>query len=246
MLPSQIPQGALSGNVAVVLDVLRATTVMVHALAAGCLAVIPCVSIEEARETAGKLPRGAALLCGERGGRPIEGFDLGNSPDEFTPAACRDRILVMTTTNGTRAIAAASEAREVLVAGFVNLAATANWLRDDRLRIPGLDVHIVCAGTDGAVSYEDTLAAAALTRLLVKGPAPRFEPANDAARLCLDLPPAEIERLPEKMRLGSGGRNVMNLGLARDIAAAARVDRFSLAAGLDRRQTPNRIVRLTG
>ena len=91
---------------AVVVDVLRATTMMVHALAAGCEAVIPCGEIDEARQVAASLPPGTALLAGEREGLPIDGFDLGNSPRSCTPEVCRGKTLVMTTTNGTRAILA--------------------------------------------------------------------------------------------------------------------------------------------
>src|SRR6516225_8202045 len=83
LLPRLIPHGILRGGVAVVVDVLRATTVMVHALAAGCAAVIPCGEIDEAVEIAANLPEGTALLAGERQGLPIPGFDLGNSPDDF-------------------------------------------------------------------------------------------------------------------------------------------------------------------
>ena len=89
LLPSLIPPGSLRGGVAVVVDVLRATTVMVYALAAGCEAVIPCGEIDEAKATAASLPPGSALLAGERQGLPIPGFDLGNSPGEFTPEVCR-------------------------------------------------------------------------------------------------------------------------------------------------------------
>ncbi len=89
LLPRLIPPGSLRGGVAVVVDVLRATTVMVHALAAGCEAVIPCGEIDEAKAVAAGLPPGTALLAGERQGLPIPGFDLGNSPGEFTPEVCR-------------------------------------------------------------------------------------------------------------------------------------------------------------
>src|SRR3954471_15886347 len=85
LLPGLIPPGSLKGGVAVVVDVLRATTVMVHALAAGCEAVIPCLEIDDARRVAEGLPPGSAILAGERQGLPIEGFDLGNSPRDFTP-----------------------------------------------------------------------------------------------------------------------------------------------------------------
>src|ERR1700728_2643612 len=100
MLPALIPDGALRGGVAVVIDVLRATTTMIHALAAGCDAIIPCLEIEEAREVASILPAGWTVLAGERQWLPIEGFDLGNSPGDCTPDICSGKTLVMTTTNG--------------------------------------------------------------------------------------------------------------------------------------------------
>src|SRR5690348_6982546 len=109
LLPKLIPPGALKGGVAVVVDVLRATTVMVHALAAGCDAVLPCLEVDDARRVAEALPPGQAVLAGERHGVAIPGFDLGNSPEEFTPERCRGRTVVMTTTNGTRALLAAAE-----------------------------------------------------------------------------------------------------------------------------------------
>lgn len=83
LLPTLIAPGTLRGGVAVVVDVLRATTVMVQALAAGCEAIIPCREIDEAREVAAGLAPGAALLAGERHGLPIPGFHLGNSPGDL-------------------------------------------------------------------------------------------------------------------------------------------------------------------
>ena len=86
-----IPPGSLRGGVAVVVDVLRATTVMVQALAAGCEAIIPCGEIDEAQKVAAGLRPGKALLAGERQGLPIPGFDLGNSPGEFTREICAEQ-----------------------------------------------------------------------------------------------------------------------------------------------------------
>src|SRR6516165_3641986 len=100
LLPGLAPPGRLAGGLAVVVDVLRATTTSIHALVAGCTAVRPCVEIEEAQTLAGAMRAGRVLLAGERNGTPIAGFDLGNSPQEFTPKACRGCILVFTTTNG--------------------------------------------------------------------------------------------------------------------------------------------------
>src|SRR3954469_23840669 len=156
LLPDLTPPGALSGGVAVVVDVLRATTMMVHALSAGCVAVIPCGEVDEARDVAARYPKGEALLAGERQGVAIPGFDLGNSPGSCTPEVCRGKTLVMTTTNGTRAILACLDAERIIIGSFPNFAATAQILHSDERR-----VHIVCAGTDGQISYEDSLLAGA-------------------------------------------------------------------------------------
>src|SRR5579884_1701109 len=111
LLPGLAPPGRLAGGTAVVIDVLRATTTVVHALAAGCTAVRPCAEVEEARELAGGMRAGRVL----RGGGPPPGFDLGNSPKEYCGKLCRGATLVLTTTNGTRALLRAAEAERVLL-----------------------------------------------------------------------------------------------------------------------------------
>src|SRR5205807_6516908 len=133
------PAGALAGGLAVVIDVLRATTTIVHALAAGCTDVRPCAEVEEARALADGMRAGRVLLGGERGGAPLPGFDLGNSPREYTPRACKGNTLVLTTTNGTRALLRAAEAERVLLAAFVNYSAVCEQLRQETR-----PVHIVC------------------------------------------------------------------------------------------------------
>ena len=157
LLPALIPPGSLRGGLAVVVDVLRATTTMIHALAAGADAILPCLEIDQARSLAASLPAGSALLAGERQGVRVEGFDLGNSPGDCTPANCSGRTLVMTTTNGTKAILAAMEADRVLIGAFVNRRATIEALKAD-----GRPIHLVCSGTDGQVSLEDSLLAGSI------------------------------------------------------------------------------------
>ena len=164
LLPKLIPPGSLRGGLAVVVDVLRATTVMVQALAAGCEAIIPCGEIR--RGPGGRRrPSAGHGLAGRRAqGLPIAGFDLGNSPGDFTPDVCRDKTIVMTTTNGTRAILASLEAERVYIAGFTNLRATSDEISVQFLKKDhGHSVHIVCAGTEGQISLEDSLLAGALT-----------------------------------------------------------------------------------
>jgi 2-phosphosulfolactate phosphatase len=240
-LPDQIPAGQLAGGVVVVVDVLRATTVMVHALASGCEAVVPCLEIEEARRLAGSMPEGSALLAGERQGVAVEGFDLGNSPGAFVPEVCRGTTLVMTTTNGTRAILACLEARAILVGAFVNVSATVEAA--ELMAGPSGPVHVVCAGTDGLVSWEDSLLAGLLvTRLEDRGFAPENDPAWIVRSAWLDAQRCLNAGTPlrELIARGRGGRRVLELGLGADIEAAAEVDRFGLVAEL--RRGPVRIV----
>ena len=254
LLPSLIPPGSLRGGVAVVVDVLRATTVMIHALANGCEAAIPCAEIDEAKVVAAGLPTGRAILGGERGGLPIPGFDLGNSPGDFTREVCEGKTLVMTTTNGTRAILASLPAERVYVASFNNLKATSDELVVQFLKKDhGHPVHIVCAGTEGFISLEDSLLAGALVDGLIKGIPKTHEPfdgssfGNDEALMVsfqwngmIDV----LGRLPMWMMLpeGRGGRNVVRIGLFNDIKAAAEIDRFPIVAELCR--DPLRIVKV--
>src|SRR5271165_3967965 len=161
LLPQLAPAGALAGGLAVVIDVLRATTTIVHALAAGCADVRPCAEVDEARQLADGMRAGRVLLGGERGGEPLPGFDLGNSPGAYTAQRCKGCTIVLTTTNGTRALHRAAEASRVLIAGFVNYSAVC-----EQLRLDARPVHIICSGTEGEVSLEDTILAGALVDFL--------------------------------------------------------------------------------
>ena len=105
LLPELVSAEQLRGGVAVVIDVLRASTTLIQALASGATAVYPVAEVDEARELAEAFRGERVLLGGERGGRPIPGFDLGNSPCEYTPEVCRGARVIFTTTNGTRASA---------------------------------------------------------------------------------------------------------------------------------------------
>ena len=250
LLPSLIPPGELRGGVAVVIDVLRASTMMVHALVAGCTAVMPCGEVDEARRLAASLPAGSSLLAGERHGVAIAGFDLGNSPGECTPAVCQGKTLVITTTNGTRALLASLDADPVVVGSFVNFAATSQ-----RLLHEARPIHLVCAGTEGRVSYEDTLLAGAFAR--------HFKNldhgmANDEAEIAAGLwarvedmiwfksgkqvQAEEIDPLVRYLTRGQGGRRVVELGLSADIVDAGRLNRPDYQIVAELRRDPLRIV----
>jgi 2-phosphosulfolactate phosphatase len=157
----------LSGTVCVVFDVLRATSTIATALHNGAKAVIPVAEISEALEL--KKSRPDVLLGGERNGVRISSggidFDLGNSPREYTPTKVRGKTIVSTTTNGTRALRACAGAKMILAASFLNLGATAEFLRRNKIGI----ILIVCAGTGKNAALEDTLAAGALCEVMTGG-----------------------------------------------------------------------------
>jgi 2-phosphosulfolactate phosphatase len=220
LLPELAPRGRLAGGLAVVVDVLRATTTMIHALGAGCTAVRPCAEVEEARELAGQMRAGRVLLGGERGGAPLPGFDLGNSPREYTSKVCRGTTLVLTTTNGTRALLRAAEAERVLVAGFVNYSAVC-----EQMRLDARPIHIICAGTDGEITLEDTLLAGALVEFLSESADVRL---NDSGRLAWDCFENHGRVLQGALEVSRGGENLKRLGYDDDIRAAAQVDQFAL------------------
>ena len=153
----------LSRTVCVVFDILRATTSMITALANGAEAIIPVAEISEALALRQQRPE--VLLAGERDGVRIRAeqtggveFDLGNSPREYVAAKVQGKTIVMTTTNGTRALRACAQARTVLVGCFHNLRAIYSWLQDER---PS-NLLLVCSGTFEEPALEDILAAGAV------------------------------------------------------------------------------------
>jgi len=230
LLPELVEPDRLQGGVAVVIDVLRATTTIVYALAAGCVLVRPCAEVDEARQLADGMRAGRVLLGGERNGKPLPGFDLGNSPREYTPARCRGTSLVLTTTNGTRALIRAARASRTLIAAFVNFSAVCEQLCNE-----ARPIHILCAGNAGAVALEDTLLAGALVNVLANDQV-RL---NDSARLAWDCFDAHGQILEGALEVSTGGVGLRQLGYDEDIRAAASVDQFALVPEL--RHDPLRI-----
>lgn len=220
LVPQYCDPELFPSAVAVVIDVLRASTTIVQALAAGAREVIPCEEVEEAlRKAAGYAPD-SRLLGGEREGKRISQFDLGNSPAEYTPERVAGRSVIFTTTNGTRALTIVRLARRVYVAGLVNVNAVVR-----RLVAEACPVFIVCAGTNGSVTAEDMLCAGALVAGLKAAYGPG--PLDGAATLSLSLFEAQGRTLPDvlqTLRESQGGRNLIKLGMETDLALAARWD----------------------
>lgn len=236
LLPEQLLKRKL-GDV-VVIDVLRASTTAASALDAGARRIIPCESVEEARQTADQLRAAgeAVLTGGERGGRRIDGFDLGNSPLDYRPEAVAGRTVVFTTTNGTRALRSIGDAERVLFGAATNIREVVTALSDTS------DLTAVCSGTDGAVTREDVVVAGWLLQLIASmraaagRPAPSWSDsaslARDAAAACglpNETPEPSDEPLPallSVLRDSQGGRNLHALGMDADVSAAATLGRW--------------------
>ena len=119
LLPALFEPDEVRGGIAVILDILRASTTITHALAHGAKAVIPAGEVDEARRIAVDYPKGSVLLGGEREGVLIEGFDLDNNPFAYTPEAVAGMTIVFTTSNGTKALLRADKADRILRGGDI-------------------------------------------------------------------------------------------------------------------------------
>lgn len=220
----------LQGGIAVVIDILRASTTIVHALAAGAERVIPCGEVETARELAGRFANGTALLGGERHGERIAGFDLDNSPLNYTADRLGGKTLIFTTTNGTRALERCQSADRILIGAFVNRNAIVKALRDD-----GRPIHLVCAGTDGYVTSEDVLFAGSVAHAVrVLRETQRLP--DDETQLALALWQAAHEdcgQIRQILRDSRGGLNLLELGFEADIDRSATCDLFEIVPEFD-------------
>lgn len=157
--PHELEKKDLAGKSVVVIDALRATTTITVGLENGAAAFIPVATVEEAREIVAKNPD--FLLAGERGARPLEGFHLGNSPRDYRPEKVKGKTIVMTTTNGTRALVVARGGAEVFLGSFLNLSVLVN-----RLVEAGRDVLVACSGEKDLFCLEDTVCGGAIVEWL--------------------------------------------------------------------------------
>lgn len=227
-----LQQRDLSQAVCVVFDVLRATTSMITALANGAEAIIPVAEISEAIALRQKNPN--VLLAGEREGLRIRAgqtgsidFDLGNSPREFTAEKVSGKTIVMTTTNGTRALRACAAARMILVSSFLNLRATTNWLLERKPQ----HLILVCSGTLEEPALEDTLAVGALCEKIWSNYAGGH--VSDSAEIARRIYPLLQFNLIEAMKHSRNGRRLLaNPELRDDVYLCVQRETVSFVATL--------------
>lgn len=208
----------------IILDVLRATTTMTIALANGAKEIIPTESIA----TAVRVAKGSknSVLCGERNGKVIDGFKLGNSPLEYSPEVVKDKALIFNTTNGTQAIMKSKFAKNCLLGSFVNMSAIVEYVNalDE-------DFTVICSGKLNDFCLEDAVCAGMLLSKLSAGRALEFRDSEIAAmNLCNDLAmllnvPSQ-EKILRLFNLCEHGRYLGQLGFGSDLEICSKIDSY--------------------
>ncbi|MEO9805668.1 MAG: 2-phosphosulfolactate phosphatase [Reichenbachiella sp.] len=205
----------LEGKIVVVVDILRATSVMVTALAHEAKEIIPVATLEEARSY---LDQGF-LCAAERGGAPVEGFELDNSPFNYMTEQIKGESIVITTTNGTLAITKSTAADQVLIGAFLNINALAKYIsHQDK------DVIIHCAGWKGKTNMEDTLFAGALVELLTDS----HELACDTAHVALKYYQSVKGNLFETVKNSAHAKRLGKLNIIKDIEFCVRQSDYDI------------------
>ena len=212
LTPGLLPLYPITGKVVVVIDVLRATTTMCVAIDQGADKVIPVETIEECLSFKGKE---GYILAGERNGRKVEGFHFGNSPFEFMNGVVKGKTLVLTTTNGTRAIKMAEHSHQVVIGGFLNFSALSKWLISE-----GRDTLLLCSGWRDKFNLEDTVFAGALIHHIKEFFLVDSDSAFAAEKLYLN----SRRNMFHFMKQSSHYRRLAHLGVINDIKYCLRPD----------------------
>jgi len=232
--PLGLTSADIAGKPVIVIDILRATTTIITALANGAKAVIPAAASDEAVRIAQSLERGSVLLAGERRFEPISGFDLGNSPREMTADVVAGKTLVMSTTNGTPAIQAAEAGSPVFVAAALNLSAVVATVKP---LVDGQgEIAILCAGRERGFALEDAYAAGRFAHALLPPGGRRKVDLNDAGVAALELIKRYGDRWKRAVSASAAARDLVAKGYKDDILAATEANRYELVPVYAERQ----------
>ena len=207
------------GNkIGVVIDVLRATTSAVMALKNGCSSFIPITSIEEAREMLKRFEREKVLLGGAKRGVKVQGFDLGNSPDDYKEEIVTGKDIIFTSSNGTKAMHQLQGARKVLIASFLNISAVCS-----ELLTLNTDVLIACSGDFGVFSLGDAVCAGMIVDRLSESLSEGLEK-SDTATVAQTLYGVHKKDIRKMLLQSEWGQYLIGLGLGKDIDTCAQID----------------------
>ena len=218
--PTDLIERQVKDRTVVVFDVLRATTTMAAALAAGVREIRIFPDKTAAMNAANRFDH-PKLLCGEENCLPPAGFDMGNSPGAFAKAH-EGQTLFMSTTNGCKAILAAANAARLCIGALVNASAACRVAIE-----PRLSITLLCAGTNGQIAMEDLLGAGAVLDAMDRQIG--FAAESDRVPIALHLFRGARSSLSRVLRESTGGKNVVAVGLEQDIDYAARLDSLDIA-----------------
>jgi 2-phosphosulfolactate phosphatase len=216
--PHQIDELALRDRTVVVIDVLRASTSIANALFNGAKEIIPVTSVERAVKISGNLFGDHVLRGGERNGKMIEGFNLGNSPAEYSEEKIKGKAIIFSSTNGSLALEKARFARNVAIGGFVNISQVVSFITEINQ-----DFAILCAGNNGMFSLEDSVCAGMLVQRLSEKD-DRDVALSDASIAAGMLYKGYSRNLLKMVKNSEHGKYLTSIGQGDDLAFCAGVD----------------------
>jgi 2-phosphosulfolactate phosphatase len=220
--PNQVKPPDTAGRLVIIVDVLRASTTVATALGNGAKTVIPLEGAEEVIFRSKEFARSQTLLAGEQKMLPITGFDLGNSPQAFTPEVVGGKTILITTTNGTRALLGVQGARDIVIASYVNFTAVLAMMKVAARS--NTDIAIICAGEEGSFTLEDAACAGRYVRAIPK----RADSVvvNDAAAASVLIEKKYGDNIAKVFQESTHGQALESAGFGDDLAAAAEVDSY--------------------
>jgi 2-phosphosulfolactate phosphatase len=219
--PNQVKPPDTAGRLVIIVDVLRASTTVATALGNGAKTVIPLEGPDEVISRSKEFARSQTLLAGEQKMLPITGFDLGNSPQAFTPDVVAGKTILITTTNGTRALLGVQGARDIVVASYVNFTAVLTMMKV--AASSNTDIAIICAGEEGSFTLEDSACAGRYVRAIPKRAALKI---NDAAAASVLIEKKYGDNIAKVFKESTHGQALESAGFGDDLAAAAEVDAY--------------------
>lgn len=219
--PNQVKPPDTAGRLVIIVDVLRASTTVATALGNGAKTVIPLEGPDEVISRSREFARSQTLLAGEQKMFPISGFDLGNSPQAFTPEVVAGKTILITTTNGTRALLGVQGARDIVIASYVNFSAVLVMMKV--AASSKTDIAIICAGEEGSFTLEDSACAGRYVRAIPKRTTIAV---NDAAAASVLIEKKYGDNIAKVFKESTHGQALESAGFGDDLTAAAEVDAY--------------------
>lgn len=213
----EVSQEKTKGKICVVIDVLRATSVMITALHNGAERIFPFKDIKTIQERCENLKN--IIKCGERNALKIDGFDLGNSPLEFTKEKILGKDIYMSTTNGTKAVENSLSAEKIIICSFLNIKSVSEKLLEYKK-----DVVIVCAGTNGKFSLDDTLCAGLIIKEMQKHTEIQM---NDVLLAAVRISESH-ENIKDILKGSTHYERLLSLGFEKDMEHIFSLNKYSI------------------